>query len=71
MRLTDVKLGAIPVFLISPGFGVPASRLMVGMRQWDSPAAPVSSTLPQDRVSGSTAVSVKGDEQKPELGGER
>lgn len=55
------------MFLISPGSGMAARRLMVGMRQQDSPAAPVSPTLPQRRVSGSTAAFVNGKEQKPGL----
>lgn len=53
------------MFLISPGSGMPAIRLMVGMRQQDSPAAPVSSTLPQRRISGFSAASVISKEQKP------
>lgn len=55
------------MFLISPGSGMAACRLMVGMRQQNSPAAPVSPTLPQRRVSGSTAAFVNGKEQKPGL----
>lgn len=53
------------MFLIRPGSGMPAIRLMVGMKQQDSPAAPVSSTLPQRRISGSSAASLNGKEQKP------
>lgn len=53
------------MFSISPGSVVPASRPMVGMRQQDSPAAPVSLTLPQGRVAGSTAASVNGEKHKP------
>lgn len=60
-----MRLGAIPVFLIGPGSGVPASRRMAGMRQQDSPAALVSSTLPQGRVALSTAASVNGEKLKP------
>lgn len=55
------------MFLIRPGSGTPAIRLIVGMRQQDSPAAPVSSTLPQRRISVSTAASVNGEEQNRNL----
>lgn len=51
--------------LIRPGSGMPAIRLIVGMRRQDSPAAPVSSTLPQRRISGSSAAAVNDEEQKP------
>jgi len=36
LKLTVVKLGVDPVFLISPGSGVPAGRPTLGMRRQDS-----------------------------------